>query len=124
MTHTEKTPLQIAEDLREYAAGCIDHKKNVYKKGRSRDYKKGWKDSESLYLTGQCKDTSQIKLPIIQPDGMYHVQVGFKSSAYEDRYIMEGQVEARRYYSSLLIHSGYKKRLIGPNGVLEERYIS
>jgi hypothetical protein len=124
MTHTEKTPLQIAEDLREYAQGCIDHKKNIYRKGRSRDYKKGWKDSESIYLVGDCSKSNEIKLPIINPDGKYHIQTGYLAGSYKERYTLESQIQACRYYDSLLIHSGYKKRLIGPDGTLEERYIS
>lgn len=87
-------------------------------------YRAGWKAGRSKYLTGLIENASEMKLPIIVPDGLWHVQDGYKSGAYRERYTLESQIEARRWYEGLNIHSGYKKRLIGPDGVLEERYIS
>lgn len=91
-------------------------------------YKLAWKRGRAKDLTGSAANTELVLVPIQRGDGKYHVQCGkdtAKSSGkYTERYVCESQIEARRYYDCINTFGGYKKRLIGPDGVLEERYIS
>jgi len=49
---------------------------------------------------------------------MWRVQVGKGKSAYKDRYVFDNISQAVAWYNGINTHSGYKKRLVGPNGVV------
>jgi hypothetical protein len=95
-----------------------------YEKGRSVHYRKAWKRGRAHYLTGMDENASSVQLPVIEPDGKYHIQTGYKSGAYKDRYVTESQNQAVRWYDCINTGNGYKKRLVGPDGALEYRHIS
>ncbi len=58
--------------------------------------------------------------------GKWRVQVGYKKGAYKDRYTLPSDKPnlAHVYYNGLNTHSGYKKRLVGPDGTIVLRYLS
>lgn len=58
--------------------------------------------------------------------GQWRVQVGKDRGAYRDRYSFskdEGN-RARLWYDGLNVHSGYKKRLVTPDGKVAAREIT
>jgi len=54
------------------------------------------------------------------------VETGYGKGAYELRYKFEdNEMErAQMHYDGINTHSGYKKRLVGPDGKVIARYIS
>lgn len=57
-------------------------------------------------------------------DDAWRVQVGKGKGHYRDRYLLNSQGAAERYYDCLNTHSGHKKRLVAPDGKVVRRYIS
>lgn len=57
-------------------------------------------------------------------DGAWRVQTGKGRGHYRTRYTLNSQEQADRYYDCLNTHSGYKKRLVAPDGTIMRRYIS
>jgi hypothetical protein len=54
----------------------------------------------------------------------WRVQTGYGKGQYKTRYTLNSEDVAGRYYDCLNIHSGYKKRLVSPDGKIVRRYIS
>jgi hypothetical protein len=55
---------------------------------------------------------------------MYTVEVGKGRSSYRVRYRLDSLTHAVMYYNGLNVHSGYKKRLRGPNGEVLRQVIT
>lgn len=55
---------------------------------------------------------------------MFKVQTGKGRGKYQTRYSLSSREQAEMYYAMLNIHSGFKKRLVSPDGVVIARYIS
>lgn len=55
---------------------------------------------------------------------MWVVQTGKDKSAYSNRYVVETESAALFWYFGINTHSGYKKRLVSPDGTIVKRYIS
>ena len=58
--------------------------------------------------------------------GFWTVQVGKGKGAYKDRYTFTATEHHRAvlYFNSLNTHSGYKKRLVNPEGKVVARVIT
>lgn len=58
--------------------------------------------------------------------GKWAVEVGKGSGSYKTRYTFPSDqpVQAQFYYRSINVHSGFKKRLVNPNGVITLRELS
>jgi hypothetical protein len=55
----------------------------------------------------------------------YVLQVGYRRNSYITTYAFDSQYKAGIYYRAMLIHSGFKKRLVDTvEGVILERYLS
>lgn len=61
---------------------------------------------------------------MIETNGLWLVQVGKDKGSYKTRYSFDHMPTAYRWYDSILIHSGYKKRIVSPSGQVIERFIS
>lgn len=59
-----------------------------------------------------------------EESGPWRVQVGKGKGHYRTRYTLNSQAYAQRYYDCINTHSGYKKRLVSPDGKIVRRYIS
>lgn len=57
-------------------------------------------------------------------DPLWYVDTGKGRSAYKHRYAFGSQTQAIRYFNCINTHSGYKKRLIGPDGEVIARVIT
>lgn len=61
-------------------------------------------------------------MKVSNPEGKWLVQVGKGRGSYTTRYALTGgpiyNSRAMLYYSSLNTHSGHKKRLVNPNGIV------
>jgi len=55
---------------------------------------------------------------------MWKIQVGKDKGSYVTRYSLPGEAQAVRYFNSLNTHSGYKKRLLDPNGKVVARVLT
>jgi hypothetical protein len=54
----------------------------------------------------------------------WRVQIGKGKGSYSDKYVFDSLITARIWYSGINTHSGYKKRLIDPNGKVVHRNIT
>ena len=54
----------------------------------------------------------------------YLVQIGKDKGAYKTKWAFDNKTQAIRYYSGLNTHSGYKKRLISPEGKVLSRTLT
>lgn len=54
----------------------------------------------------------------------WRVQTGYGKGQYRTRYTLNSEGAAGRYYECISTHSGYKKRLVSPDGRVVRRYIS
>ena len=54
----------------------------------------------------------------------YKVQDGKGRGAYRTRWTFDNEQQARRWYAGINTHSGYKKRLVAPDGTVLERVIT
>jgi hypothetical protein len=59
-----------------------------------------------------------------EPTEPWRVQTGYGKGQYRNRYTLNSEDAASRYYDCINTHSGYKKRLVNPNGKIVRRYIS
>ena len=57
---------------------------------------------------------------------MWRVQVGKGKSAYKDKYTFDENERNRavKWFNSINTHSGYKKRLVRPDGTVEARVLT
>jgi hypothetical protein len=55
---------------------------------------------------------------------MWKVEVGKNKGSYKPRYIVATEASAYHWYYGLNVHSGYKKRLVDPNGKVIVREIT
>lgn len=58
------------------------------------------------------------------PQNEYLVQVGKNKGAYVTRWSFTNYNRAAIYYSGLNVHSGYKKRLVSPEGKILNRTLT
>ena len=61
-----------------------------------------------------------------EENGPWRVQTGYQRGQYRTRYTLNSEAAAKRYYECLNTHSGYKKRILAPDGKVMPgfRYIS
>jgi hypothetical protein len=55
---------------------------------------------------------------------MYRIQVGKNKSAYKDRYVVATEGAAFWWFNGLNTHSGYKKRIVNPDGKVIARVLT
>lgn len=55
---------------------------------------------------------------------MWRVQVGKDKGSYRERYTLEREGQALAWYMGINVHSGYKKRLLDPEGRVVARVIT
>lgn len=55
---------------------------------------------------------------------MYRVQVGKGKGSYNETWTFASKAAAIRYYNCMLVHSGYKKRLTAPDGLVLARELT
>lgn len=60
----------------------------------------------------------------IETNGKWLVQTGKYTQSYDKTYVFDTESQARFHYNCLNTHSGYKKRLVSPRGIVIARYIS
>jgi hypothetical protein len=55
---------------------------------------------------------------------MYKVQDGYCKGAYRTRWEFDNEQQAIRWYNGINTHSGFKKRLVAPDGKVLARVIT